>query len=66
MYITAAKTTVFPSGPGLPHKNVRGYSIIFRAQFLVSLNNPIWYGPWPYGRWVYNYLCNQCLSPLTL
>ena len=21
---------------------------------------------WSYGSWVYNYLCNQCLSPLTL
>ena len=24
-------------------------------------------GPsWSYGSWIYNYLCNQCLSPLTL
>ena len=22
--------------------------------------------PWSYGSWIYNYLCNQCLSPLTL
>jgi hypothetical protein len=22
--------------------------------------------PWLYGSWIYNYLCNQCLSPLTL
>jgi hypothetical protein len=22
--------------------------------------------PWSYGRWIYNYQCNQCLSPLTL
>jgi hypothetical protein len=21
---------------------------------------------WSYGIWIYNYLCNQCLSPLTL
>ena len=20
--------------------------------------------PWSYGHWIYNYLCNQCLSPL--
>jgi hypothetical protein len=20
--------------------------------------------PWTYDRWIYNYLCNQCLSPL--
>ena len=25
------------------------------------------YGPsWSYGIWIYNYLCNQCLSPITL
>jgi hypothetical protein len=22
--------------------------------------------PWSYGSWIYNYPCNQCLSPLTL
>jgi hypothetical protein len=21
---------------------------------------------WSYGSWIYNYMCNQCLSPLTL
>jgi len=21
---------------------------------------------WSYGSWIYNYLCNQCLSPLRL
>ena len=25
---------------------------------------PLW--PWTYGSWFYNYLCNQCLSPLML
>jgi hypothetical protein len=25
---------------------------------------PSW--PWSYGSWIYNYLCNQCLSLLTL
>ena len=28
-----------------------------------------WLGPlwsWSYGSWIYNYLCNQCLSPLML
>ena len=27
-------------------------------------NGPSW--PWSYGSWIYNYLCNQCLSPLML
>jgi hypothetical protein len=22
--------------------------------------------PWSYGSWIYNYLCNRCLSPLIL
>ena len=22
--------------------------------------------PWSYGNWIYNYLCNQCVSPLML
>ena len=25
---------------------------------------PSW--SWSYGGWIYNYLCNQCISPLTL
>jgi hypothetical protein len=32
--------------------------------FLAYINDqgPSW--PWSYGGWIYNYLCNQCLSPL--
>ena len=26
---------------------------------------PLW-PPWSYSRWIYDYLCNQCLSPLKL
>jgi len=26
-------------------------------------NGPSW--SWSYGSWIYNYLFNQCLSPLT-
>jgi len=29
-----------------------------------SITGPSW--SWSYGSWIYNYLCNQCLSPLTL
>ena len=28
------------------------------------MTGPSW--PWSYGSWIYNYLCNQCLSPLML
>ena len=29
-----------------------------------SFEGPLW--SWSYGSWIYNYLCNQCLSPLKL
>jgi len=28
------------------------------------IKGPSW--PWSHGSWIYNYLCNQCLSPLML
>jgi hypothetical protein len=35
-----------------------------RIKLLLSSRGPSW--SWPYGSWIYNYLCNQCLSPLML
>jgi len=34
------------------------------TNLLVVLKVPIicWGPPWLYGSWIYNYLCNQCLS----
>jgi hypothetical protein len=32
--------------------------------FTVCVEGPSW--SWSYGSWIYNYLCNQCLSPLML
>jgi hypothetical protein len=29
-----------------------------------TVRGPSW--PWSYGGWIYNYICNQCLSPLML
>ena len=29
----------------------------------LTLNGLLWL--WSYGSWIYNYLCNQCLSPLS-
>jgi hypothetical protein len=38
---------------------------ILLDQFVVYSNTTrSW--PWSYGSWIYNYLCNQCLSPLML
>jgi hypothetical protein len=31
-------------------------------QFLLYWDGPSW--SWSYGSWIYNYPCNQCLSPL--
>jgi len=31
---------------------------------LIILEQPLF--SWSYGSWIYNYLCNQCLSPLKL
>jgi hypothetical protein len=34
------------------------------CNFISWLLGPSW--PWSYGSWIYNYLCNQCLSLLML
>jgi len=32
--------------------------------FIIIIKGPSW--SWSYGSWIYNYLCNQGMSPLTL
>jgi len=32
--------------------------------YVIVVKGQLW--SWQYGSWIYNYLCNQCLSPLTL
>jgi hypothetical protein len=39
-------------------------TFIWPCGFIKKLGWPSW--PWSYGSWIYNYLCNQCLSPLML
>ena len=34
------------------------------CKYVISIWGPSW--SWSYGSWIYNYLCNQCLSPLML
>ena len=44
-----------------------GVTIIARsspANVIFSEWGPSW--SWSYSSWIYNYLCNQCVSPLTL
>jgi hypothetical protein len=38
--------------------------LIFMEYFSLTIQGPSW--PWSYGSWIYNYLCNRCLSPLML
>ena len=41
--------------------------VVFIIRHLIFLTNPKKGASWSlYGSWIYNYLCNQCLSPLTL
>jgi len=35
-----------------------------QAMYTRYIMGPSW--SWSYGSWIYNYLCNQCLSPLML
>ena len=42
-------------------------TLVHFRSMLLSHQYKLKQGPsWSYGSWVYNYLCNQCLSPLTL
>ena len=38
-------------------------SLLNPSHIILNTKGPLW--SWPYGSWIYNYLCNQCLSPLT-
>ena len=39
-------------------------SCIIQDDHYFTDQGPLW--PWSYGSWIYNYLCNHCLSPLML
>jgi len=41
------------------------YIILQYLHLLFLFRQPSWSWSWSYGSWIYNYLCNQCLSPLT-
>jgi hypothetical protein len=40
------------------------FSIVHYIRLSLKKVGQSW--PWSYGSWIYNYLCNQCLSPLML
>ena len=43
----------------LGHSNALSFRLV-----LCDKRGLLW--PWSYGSWIYNYLCNRCLSPLML
>jgi hypothetical protein len=47
------------------HKNIFVNDLLIDVLiFTCKLEEPSW--SWSYGSWIYNYICNQCLSPLML
>ena len=53
------------------HLRNSGYNIPLSLNLISAIHHhhfdrqgPLW--PWSYGSWIYNYPCNQCLSPLKL
>jgi hypothetical protein len=40
------------------------FCTLIQITYLLKFEEPAWW--WSYGSWIYNYLCNRCLSPLTL
>jgi hypothetical protein len=53
--------------PGTWHEQNVIYLVHYNYSYILNINIE---GPssrsWSYGSWLYNYLCNQCLSPLKL
>ena len=58
--------------PLITHQCIGAIISIYQAWYRFSLiyfkiyytEEPSW--SWSYGSWICNYICNQCLSPLTL
>jgi hypothetical protein len=44
--------------------NFQKYYHVWHKKLLITHEWPSW--PCSHGSWIYNYLCNQCLSPLML
>jgi hypothetical protein len=41
-------------------------TLCFQLIYLTAFMEPVWPWSWSYGSWIYNYLCNQCISPLVV
>jgi hypothetical protein len=45
-------------------KKIMWHTLLMNDYNYYHMLGPSW--PWSYGSWIYNYLCNQCLSSLML
>ena len=48
----------------IPKQSKMRWCYVISVIFYLITKVPLW--SWLHGSWIYNYLCNQCLSPLTL
>jgi hypothetical protein len=48
----------------IPKQSRMRWCYVISVIFYLITKVPSW--SWSHGSWIYNYLCNQCLSPLTL
>ena len=65
-WMATTKPCIVPSIPMFSslYKEIPYSTIHVASNLFKTLSGPSW--PWSYGSWIYNYLCNQCLSPLML
>jgi hypothetical protein len=51
-------------------KSLTNFSLFLLSEYhkyySVTIKYKVLSWPWSYGSWIYNYLCNQCRSPLKL
>ena len=47
-------------------ENYMSHQLLQIRDMTLIMKGPSWSWSWWYGSWIYNYICNQCLSPLTL
>ena len=63
-HLPLLNTSITPSlGLDPPYRRT-GISEIKRMKNIITIQSSSW--PWSHGSWIYNYLCNQCISPLML
>jgi hypothetical protein len=69
IWVPALLPTLYGFMPCLPTLSVKvsrhlPKAVGFTSQIVISVQGPSW--SWSYVSWIYNYMNNQCLSPLKL